>query len=148
MLTLEAVPFSMTFVHWLLPQVGCPNWTLHHHHTGISNWNWSAVVQQLSMWTPSPELGRQSLGHLVDCWLERAHETAAAFMIPHIMQQDWGIISKHIFGTGTFCPTELPLSCCFSLLIPFCVLCIPCFAHSPPPHRLEPAPSSCCPEGG
>ena len=37
MLTLEAVPFSMTFVHWLLPQVGCAHWTLHHHHTGISN---------------------------------------------------------------------------------------------------------------
>ena len=147
MLTLEAVPFSANFAQWVLSLVGYHPWTSYHHHTGVSDWNWNTIFQQLSIWTPSPELGRQSLGHFMDCWVERAHETAAIFVIPRIMQRDWGNISKHIFDIGTFYPTELPSMCAFPSLIPFCVLHIPCFVRALPLRRLEPAPSSNRPEG-
>jgi hypothetical protein len=147
MLTLEAVPFSPSFANWLLQLLGYPPWTTYHHHTGVSKWDWSTIFQQLSIWTPSPELGRQSIAHFMDCWVERAHETAGIFVIPRILQRDWGNTSKHIFDIGTFYPTELPLECRFPSLIPFCILYIPCFVRSLPPRRLEPVTSSSRPEG-
>ena len=70
MLTLEAGPFSTSFAKWLLSIVGYYPWTLYHqHHTGVLNWKWSTIFQQLSIWSPSPELGRQSLGHFSNCCL-------------------------------------------------------------------------------
>jgi hypothetical protein len=147
MLTLEAAPFSPAFGKWLLNLTGYHSKTPYHHHTGVSTWSWNTIFQKLSIWTPSPELGRQSLGHFMDCWVERAHETLGIFVIPRILQRDWGNISRHIYEIGTFCPTELPPECCFCSLIPFCILHIPCFVRSLPPSRLEPAPSSDRPEG-
>lgn len=142
LLTLEAVPFSPAFGDWLLKASGYYPWTSYCHHTGVSDWSWSTISQQLSIWTPSPELGRQSLGHFMDCWVERAHQTSAIFAIPRILQRDWGNISRHIIDIGTFYPTELPPNCRFHSLIPFCVLHIPCFVRSLPPHRVESASSS------
>jgi hypothetical protein len=98
--------------------------------------------QKLSIWTPSTELGRQSLAHFTDCWVERAHETSAIFAIPRVMQRDWGNTSRHIVDLGTFYPTELPLECHFYSLIPFCTLHIPCFVCSLPPRRGLESPSS------
>jgi hypothetical protein len=138
MLTLEAVPFSPAFGEWLLKLVGYRPWKVYQHHTGISKWHWDTIFQQLSIWTPSPELGRQSLGHFMDCWVERAQETSIIFVIPHILQRDWGNLSKYILDIGTFYPTELPLECHFKSLIPFCVLHVPCFVRSLAPHRMEP----------
>jgi hypothetical protein len=147
MLTLEAVPFSHSFGEWLLRKCGYYPWTSYCHHTGISDWSWGTISQNLSLWTPSPELGRQSLGHFMDCWVERAHETAAIFAIPRILQRDWGNLSKYILDIGTFYPTELPPDCQFHSLIPFCILHIPRFVRSLPLRRLEPAPSPSRHEG-
>jgi hypothetical protein len=141
MLTLKAIPFSPTFGEWLLKLTGHRPWKAYHHHTGISKWSWHTISQQLSIWTPSPELGRQSLGHFMDCWVEQAHETSAIFVIPRILQRDWGNLSKYILDIGTFYPTELPSDCRFKSLIPFCVLHIPYFVRSLPLHRME-SPSS------
>ena len=142
MLTLEAVPFSPALGRWVLHLTGYSPWTPYHHHTGVSEWSWDTIFQQLSIWTPAPELGRQSLGHFMDCWVERAHETSAIFVIPRILQRDWGNLSRHIFDVGTFYPIDLPSDCRFPSLIPFCILHIPCFVRSLPPLRLESAPSS------
>ena len=143
MLTLEAVPFSPAFGDWLLEKCGYYPWTSYCHHTGISDWDWDTIFQKLSIWTPSPELGRQSLAHFMDCWVERAHETSAIFAIPRILQREWSNISRHIINIGTFYPTELPPECCFPSLIPFCILHIPCFVRSLPPLRgVDSAPSS------
>jgi hypothetical protein len=144
MLTLEAVPFSLALGQSLLQLAGYRPWTQYHHHSGVSEWNWNTISQQLSVWTPTPELGRQAPGHFMDCWVERAHQTSAIFVIPRILQRDWGNISKHIMDLGTFYPTELPPACLFKSLIPFCVLHIPCFVRSLPPHRLDAAPSPGC----
>jgi hypothetical protein len=142
MLTLEAVPFSPAFGDWLLRQCGHYPWTPYHHHTGVSDWDWNTIFQKLSIWTPSPELGRQSLAYFMDCWVERAHETSAIFAIPRILQRDWGNISRHIIDIGTFYPTELPLECRFPSLIPFCILYVPRFVRSLPPHRSVESSSS------
>jgi hypothetical protein len=56
----------------------------------------------------------------MDCWVEQAQETSAIFVIPHILQRNWGNLSKYILDIGTFYPTELPLECRFKYLIPFC----------------------------
>jgi hypothetical protein len=86
MLTLESVPFSPIFGEWILKMTGYLPDTSYHHHTGVSKWDWETIFQQLSIWTPTPELGRQSLGFFMDCWVERAHETAGIFVIPRILQ--------------------------------------------------------------
>jgi hypothetical protein len=74
----------------------------------------------------------------MDCWVERAQETSAIFVIPRILQRDWGNLSKYILDMGTFYPTELPVECRFKSLIPFCVLHVPCFVRSLAPHRMDP----------
>jgi hypothetical protein len=101
MLTLEAVPFSPAFGEWLLNLTGYPLGTPYHHHTGVSTWSWNTIFQKLSIWTPSPELGRhQSLGHFMDCWVERAHETSGIFVIPRILQRDWEIFPDTSLKSG------------------------------------------------
>jgi hypothetical protein len=143
LLTLEAVPFSPIFGTWLLHLCGYSSDCSYYHHTGTSAWQWSHIHRQLSIWTPPPELGRQAIGHFLDCWVERAHETAAIFVIPRILQRDWGHMAKHILEVGTFYPTTVPALAPYVSLIPFVVLHIPCHTRSlPRPDRLESSPSS------
>jgi hypothetical protein len=137
-LALTAAPFSSLLGQWALRLVGhSPSRSYVHHHDR-SAWDWNTIGDQTTIWTPSPEIACQSVTHILDYWVERPHTTDAVFIIPRILQRDWGYLSRHILEFGIFLPQSLPWGCRYSLLIPFCVLYLPCYRRTlPRPHRLE-----------
>jgi hypothetical protein len=142
-MTLEAIPLTPALGRWILNLVGLSKNTKYTHHTSMSSWDWDGIFQKLSIWNPSPEIARQALSHFLDCWVERAHETAGIFIIPRILQREWGHLSKHVLEIAVIYPHTLPDDCRFDSLIPFCVLFIPPYRRTLPiTKRLEHAPAT------
>ena len=139
-MTLEAVPFNPILGAWALWQVGLASLMPYTHHHNKTDWSWKSIGASTMMWTPTPKIGHQALVHFLDYWVENATKTDALFLIPWILQQDWGHLSKHIHEVGTFNPYALPWGCCYNSLIPFCLLYCPCYVwRLPPLDRLESA---------
>jgi hypothetical protein len=142
-LTLGPVPFTPLLGSWALRQVGLSPLSPYSHVTDTSPWTWDTIGTQLSIWTPSPELAHQAITTFLDLWVEKATCTAALFMIPRILQKDWGFLSKHVVELGVFDPRDLPWGCRYSCLIPFCLLYVPHYVRTlPPPPRLDVRPAS------
>jgi hypothetical protein len=143
-MTLEPVPFTPVLGVWALRQLGLSSATPYVHHSDKSDWSWKSIGGSTTIWTPSPEVGRQALAYFLDYWVENATETDAIFLIPRVLQRDWGYLSKHIHEIGTFSPCSLPWGCRYDSLIPFCLLYCPRYTRClPPPVRLEPAAPAC-----
>jgi hypothetical protein len=72
--------------------------------------------------------------------VERACETQGIFIIPRILQREWGYLAKHVLEiVGVFYPHALPAEYGVTSLIPFCFLFLPPYVCSlPDPDRLEP----------
>jgi hypothetical protein len=107
------------------------------HHMGTSVWTWQSIHQRISIWTPTPKLARQSICHFKDYWVEDACNTAGIFLVPRVLQRDWGYLSWHILEIGTYLPQALPNTLRYESLIPVVLLFIPFFVHRLEPHRLE-----------
>jgi hypothetical protein len=124
-MTLEPVPFTP-----VLEGSG-------HYNTDTTQWTWETIGKTTTIWTPSLEIGRQALAQFLDYWVENATETNAIFLIPQILQRDWGHLSKHIHKIGTFSPYSLPWSCRYNSLTPFCLLYCPRWSQLPLPIGFE-----------
>jgi hypothetical protein len=129
-LTLAAVPFNAVLGAWALRRADLPPITPYNHVSDMDNWTWEQVGNQLSVWSPSPELAHQAITAFLDLWVEQSGTTSALFLIPRILQRDWGFLSKHVVELGVFDPRDLPWGCRFQSLIPFCLL------HSPPSQQV------------
>jgi hypothetical protein len=136
-LTLEGVPFKEGWGPFILNLVGLKPSHKFTHHTGTSAWTWQSIHKRISIWTPTPELARQSICHFMDYWVEDACNTAGIFLIPRVLQRDWGYLSRHILEIGTYLPQALPNTLRYESLIPFVLLFIPFFIRRLEPNRLE-----------
>ena len=135
---LDAVPFTLSLGHWLLCQAGLPWWYSYNHFGTSTRWAFDSIFGQLSIWTPSPETARQALRSFLDIWVEGATTTSAIFVIPRVMQRDWGFLSKHVHEISLVYPQDLPDSCSFVSHVPFVVLHVPPYVRSlPPPESLD-----------
>jgi hypothetical protein len=144
---LNAVPFSSELGCWLLRRVGLPWWHQYYHLDTTSPWSFDHIFGHLSIWTPSPETARQALRAFLDIWVEGATTTSAIFIIPRVMQRDWGFLSKHVHEIALVYPHDLPSSCAIRSHVPFIVLHVPPYVRSlPPPDSLDQvAPSTMYP---
>jgi hypothetical protein len=141
-LTLEAVPYTSLMGAWALQRAGLPVATPHWHITDDSEWSWAKLGDQVSIWTPSPEIAHQAITTFLDLWVERPATTAALFLIPRVLQRDWGFLSKHVQELGIHDPMTLPWGCRYSSLIPLCLLYVPRYVRVLPPlARLDVHPS-------
>jgi hypothetical protein len=137
-LTLGALPFNVILGAWALQRAGFPPTTEYNHITDSAEWSWERIGDQISIWNPSPELAHQAITAFLDLWVERSSTTSAIFLIPRILQRDWGFLSKHVVELGVFDPRELPWGCRSPSLIPFCLLVVPRYIHSlPSPDRVD-----------
>jgi hypothetical protein len=141
---LNAIPFSPPLGAWLLRQVGLPAGQPYHHLDTTSIWSFAHIYGHLSIWTPSPETARQALRAFLDIWVEGATITSAIFVIPRVMQRDWGYLSKHVHELALVYPHALPPACSIVSHVPFILLHVPPYVRSlPPPDSLDQtAPSS------
>jgi hypothetical protein len=136
-LALGPVSFSNDLGQWALDFVG-----LHPHspftlHSTSSVWNFESIYGQLSIWIPAPEVARLALVTFLEIWVEAATDTSGLFLIPRIMQRDWGHLSKHVFEMGTIYPTLLPPGAAYDSLIPFVVLYVPPHSRVLPVCRMD-----------
>jgi hypothetical protein len=137
-LTLSALPFNPILGAWALRQAGFPPSTEYTQITDTADWSWNRIGDQVSIWNPAPELAHQAITSFLDLWVEKSSTTAAIFMIPRILQRDWGFLSKHVVELGVFDPRALPWGCRSPSLIPFCLLVVPRYIRSLPiPDRVD-----------
>jgi hypothetical protein len=93
-ISLEAVPLCKALEEWLLKLVGRDTATKYTRHTSTSDWRWDDIIGQLLLfWNPTPEIAHQAISQFLDSWVERACETEGIFIIPRILQQEWGFQS-------------------------------------------------------
>ena len=56
----------------------------------------SAVLHQVSVWTPPPELVQHTLVSLLELWVESPQDTHAILLTPRILPTNWNGLSKHL----------------------------------------------------
>jgi hypothetical protein len=138
-ISLGAVPLSLPLEQWLLRLAGVPEQMTYTRHHSNSSWEWVDIIGQLLIWYPIPEIANQAICHFLDFWVERAGTTQAIFIIPRILQREWGYLAKHVLEIGVFYPHDLPTEYGVNSLIPFCVLFIAPYVRCLPPlDRVEP----------
>jgi hypothetical protein len=135
-LALGGTPYSAALALWALDRVGLPLNTTYQLQDTLSDWSFDRVYGQTSMWLPVPEVARQALVSFLDIWVEGPTKTDGIFMIPRIMQKDWGYICKHVLVLGEFYPGSLPGTCSYDSHIPFVLLYIPRHRRSLPVPRV------------
>jgi hypothetical protein len=142
-LTLQALPMTAGLGTWVLRRIGLPVDLPYVHHSDQSSWSFAQIQGRWNFYTPSPELARQAITTFLDYWVEDAETTGGIFVIPRILQRQWGSLSKHVVDHGSFAPSELPLTCHHDSLIPFCILvCRRWTRRLPDPTRMDTAPTA------
>jgi hypothetical protein len=141
-LALGGTPYSLALAQWALDQAGLPQDTKYQLQDTLSNWHFDKIYGQTSMWFPVPEVARQALVCFLDIWVEGPTHTSGIFLVPRIMQKDWGYICKHVMVLGEYYPGSLPDLCSYDSHIPFVLLYIPRHVRSLPVPSLDtPAPT-------
>jgi hypothetical protein len=135
---LSAVPFFWEIGQWLLATVGLRPDQSYRHVASLDPWKFHDIYGGLTIWNPTPELARQALRSFLDIWVEGATITSGIFVIPRVLQRDWGYISKHIREVAVVYPCQVPVSMPFVSHVPFIVLYVPPYVRTlPPPDSLE-----------
>jgi hypothetical protein len=141
-LALGGVRFSPALGRWALETVGLSMGTSFRLQDTLSTWNHKEIANQVSMWIPVPEVARQALVRFLDIWVEGPTTTSGIFLVPRIMQKDWGYICKHVVVLGEYYPWTLPADCAYDSHIPFVLMYIPCYVRSLPIPSLDNATPS------
>jgi hypothetical protein len=81
-------------------------------------------MDQLTLWTPPPEIAAQSLHFLLTCYVVRLLTTAILMIVPHVLQKQWGRSSRHVVEAGACERKAVPLLhrteirlCCFVFVL-------------------------------
>jgi hypothetical protein len=87
------------------------------------------IYNRITIWAPPPECGRQVIGAYLRKWVQDPANTQGIFLIPRILQRQWGRVARYVTEVGIYLSGALPDSCRFASHLPFVLLHIP-------PHRL------------
>jgi hypothetical protein len=80
------------------------------------------AAHKTSIWFPPPECGRQYITHFLRMWVQHPWTTSAVFIIPRILQKQWGRISRYVEEMGVYHSQLLPHPLAFDSPLPFVVL--------------------------
>jgi hypothetical protein len=98
------------------------------------------IAHRHTLWCPPPELTQQLISSFLTLWIEEPWDTCATFVVPRVLQHEWGRISKHVSETDLLRVTDLPTALRPELPIPIVVLHIRSHLRSLPlltPSELE-----------
>jgi hypothetical protein len=126
-LALGGVPYTVLLGEWARQVLGLAPGTPLEHQDDYSDWSSCRILRQWSVWTPSPEVARQSIAHFLDIWVEEPWWTGGIFLIPRVLQKQWGFMSKSMVEWGVYDPSSLPWGARYASLIPLVV--VVCFPH-------------------
>ncbi len=117
----------------------------------LDDWSRTPLLHRFTLWCPSPQFGRQCILEALLAWVEAPFDSGHLFIIPRIMQRDFGRMAKFVKFIGVF--WDLPLS--FVPVVPFLVFYLPPFDRLQAylektnsdftPHRMESSPPARAP---
>mmetsp|Transcript_12752 Transcript_12752/g.18291 ORF Transcript_12752/g.18291 Transcript_12752/m.18291 type:complete len:131 (-) Transcript_12752:339-731(-) len=114
----------------------------------MSPWTTTQMRHGDVVWTLSPTIAKQGFLAAVHAWLESPWDSSHIFIVPRILQRDYGRINKNIIFIGQFLDVPLPHD--FTPVVPFVVFYLPPFVRSAkgldPPPGLDTGPKFRCPE--
>jgi hypothetical protein len=99
-ITLQATPWTPALGDWALERLGMSPRTRLHHHSDQDSWRFESIHGRWNIVTPSPEIARQTITNFLDFWVEDAGVTGAIFIVPQILQKQWGSLLKHVLDWG------------------------------------------------
>ena len=145
----RAAPPSDELRAWVVQLVGSPFAPVHYTwETDTSPWCLRSMRHHHTIWSLSPTIARQGLLAAVHAWVESPWDSSHIFIVPRLMQRDFGRVNKNIIFMGQF--LDLPLPVDFDPVVPFVVLYLPPFVRhakglddSP---RLDASPKFRCPD--
>ena len=119
-----AIP-SSTLLSWAQKQLdhswnSCNEWM---YQTDYSDWSRSRMLGHNCLWCVSPGFAKQAILQALYTWVETPTECGHIFIIPRILQREYGRVSKFVLFHGQH--TDLPLP--FEPLVPFVLFYIPPF---------------------
>jgi hypothetical protein len=87
-------------------------------------------MHQHVIWTLTPTLARQAFSTAAMAWVEAPWYSSHIWLVPHLMQRDFGRVNKNILLVGHF--WQLPLPADVQPLVPFLIFYLPLFIRSIP----------------
>ena len=118
-------PTILTWVLSVLPPLW-PHSTPWILHSDFTNWSRSSFLCRSVLWCVSPSFARQAILQALSVWAESPTSSGHIFLVPRILQRDFGRLSKFVVYGGQY--TDLPLP--FIPLVPFVVYYTPPFNRS------------------
>ena len=115
----RSAPATSSVLQWvlsILPPVFSMS-TSWLYRTDFSNWSRSLLIGKSVLWSLSPSFARQGFLQAISSWIESPTTSGHIFIVPRILQRDFGRLSKFITFGGQY--TNLPLP--FVPLVPFVV---------------------------
>ena len=124
----RSAPPTKETLHWalsVLPPLWASStqWVL---HSDLSDWSRTPMLRQSVLWCISPSFARQAILHALSVWVECPTDSGHLFLVPRMLQRDFGRLSKFVLFGGQF--SDLPLP--FIPLVPFVLYYIPPFDRS------------------
>lgn len=125
----DSVPYTPALGRWACQELGLPAQVPYHcsyeHPESLG-----VIYDRVTVWTPPPECGRQVIAHYLRLWVQAPEASHGIFLIPRILQRQWGRVARYVVEKGVYLPGALPDSCRYTSHLPFVLLHIP-------PHTLS-----------
>jgi hypothetical protein len=122
------ISYSPKLGEWALEELDLPPQPLLHLSFQDPQAN-SNIRGRLTIWTPPPECGRQVISTFLQSWVQSPRDTSGIFIIPRIMQRQWGRVAKYVQERGVYHAGLLPDPYRFQAHLPFVLLYVP--PHTP-----------------
>ena len=132
----EPVPYSNNLGQWAAGLVG----KAHLPVTHLEPFTPQTVLagrDRMTIWTPPPECARQVVSSFLRMWVQYPTTTSAIFLIPRILQRNWGRVCRYVQEIGVYHSALLPACCNFDSHLPFVVLYVAPHVHSLPPRLVK-----------
>eukprot|EP00957_Ditylum_brightwellii_P001272 99965-Ditylum_brightwellii.AAC.1 len=75
-----------------------------------SSWPAEDILQQTTIWLPSPHLAAQAMGQLASLWVASPWGTAAVVLVPCIFSRMWYKVNKYFHLVSVIKTTNTPAS--------------------------------------
>jgi hypothetical protein len=121
---LAPVPFVWPMAWWAETIMGLPHGSIRRHFGSLDPWNFESMLNQWTIWTPTPEIACQAITTFLDHWVEVPLNMGAVFLVPRVLQCSWSRTSHSVIEYPATLPRSLPLDCRYDSDIPFVLLAI------------------------
>jgi hypothetical protein len=117
------VPATEGLLKWAMAEAGFAGHPFEYEDF-LTTFSMSTISHRFTVWTPVPEGARQVIVSFLQRWVQSAQDTGAIFLVPRILQREWGRVCRYVEEIGVYQASKLPLGARFHSDLPFVLLCI------------------------